>query len=442
MGQEALPMLAGVEAGSQGSRPTGFAGVHYCFSLRHAFEKKCWLYPRTDNCLLPHSISPQLSQHPLSFITNCSHLVRFSVEEAADHLSSWTPPTSTHFKMTDPNDTNSSEVAVGDPMVHRHLASYIETRTPGSYLPNPYPTSPSRFMSWQYIIDVLSHGDLDQLCRDPVCDTAYRSFAPGVRAQYDGIENYIRQVRLGWPAEKTVNTGPNMLDRPQKDPLLILSQLSSSGSPSGSGVSTPNGTKLPLEAVKETWPEKILPHPTQPGIVLRHFVADADADAEGGQSLVKTIPNDWPYGIPAGCTHWCVWSKLPILHPSLFSTPDTPFPESLREELYNCVTGDGIRGFAGFTPSSPTNPIYQWNAATIPEILGSYSQAKLAQLNQTGKEPEEVQLTKELVSQAHSWASRHVTRYIIKTWPEEKFETAWFCNPPELRTVPGLSHFQ
>ncbi|KAJ1034817.1 hypothetical protein NDA13_001071 [Ustilago tritici] len=333
------------------------------------------------------------------------------------------------------SDTNEQQPVI-DPMVQRHLPSYIETRTPGSYFPNPSPSSPSRFMSWQYIIDVLSHGDLDQLFRDPTCDTAYRAFAHGVRAQFDGIENYIRHVRLGWSVEKGGVTGPNMLDRPQKDPLSILSQLSSL---SGSGVSTPNGTRLPVEAVKETWPEKVVPHPTQPGIVLRHFVSDADIDGEAGESLVKTIPNDWPYGIPTGSTHWVVWSKLPILHPSLFSTPDTPFPEPLREELYNCVTGDGIRGFTGFIPTSPTNPTCNWGGRQIPEILGSYSQAKLAEQYQT--QGLAGRLTREEISKAHNWASKHVTEYIKKVWPEEKFETAWFCNPPLLRTVPGLSHF-
>lgn len=292
-------------------------------------------------------------------------------------------------------------------------------------------------MTWSYIISILSHGDLDQLFRDPICDSAYRSYAPVVREQYDGIENYIRQVRLGWPVEKPTNTGPNMLNRPQKDPSSILY-------PSGSGVNTPNGTRLPLEVIKETWPEKILPHPSKPGIVLRHFVSDADKVGPGGESLIKTIPNDWPYGIPAESSHWCVWSKLPILHRSLFSTADTPFPEHLREELYNCVTGDGIRGFTGFIPSSNTNPTYSFKGEEIPEVFGSYSQAKLAQRTKQSEQLGQAErgLTREMVSQAHNWASRQVIQYIKKLWPEEKFETAWFCNPPALRTVPGLSHFQ
>lgn len=341
-------------------------------------------------------------------------------------------------------DTQPPTLPERDVMVERHLPSYLDDRAPGSYFPNPSPDGPTKFMTWDYVIQVLSHGDLDQLFRDPVCDTAYRAFAPSARAKYNGIENYIRTVRLGWPAEElTGPVGPNMLDKPPKDPLSILN---SSASTPASGVNTPNGTRLPVEAVKETWPEKVLPHPTKRGIVLRHFVEDATSDGEFGESLVKTIPNDWPYGIPAGCSHWVVWSKLPILHPSLFATPDTPFPddEALREELYNCVTGDGIRGFTGFIPSSDQCPAHTSSDGTIeiPEVLGTYSQSKLAHLAETKPTFEQGILSKQLIAQAHAWASRHVTKYIEAIWPKDRFKTAWFCNPPNLRTVPGLSHFQ
>ena len=170
--------------------------------------------------------------------------------------------------------------------------------------------------------------------------------------------------------------------------------------------------------------------------MLRHFVDDADEDGEAGESLVKVIPNDWPYGIPAGSSHWVVWSKLPILHESLFSTSDTPFDEDLREQLYHCVTGDGIRGFTGFTPEhQPTHPSWKTGDQVV-EILGSYSQSKLQEQHGGAK------LTNQNISQAHAWASRYVNKYIEKVWPTDRFVTAWFCNPPSLRTVPGLSHFQ
>ncbi|KAI3482210.1 hypothetical protein L1887_55181 [Cichorium endivia] len=321
-----------------------------------------------------------------------------------------------------------------DVMVARHLPEYVDDRAAGSYFPNPDPGSSDRFMTWQYVVDVLSHGDLDQLFRDPVCDTAYRAFAPAARAKYDGLENYIRHVRLGWPTEeRTGPAPPNMLDRPQKDPTSILS--SGTSTPSGSGVQTPNGTLLPREAVKETWPEKVLPHPNRAGIVLRHFVADAESDTES--SLVKTIPNDWPYGIPAGSSHWVVWSKLPILHPSLFTTDDSPFDEALRDELYDCVTGRRHPRFHGLcTPPPRRTPHTRGGRCRFPRCSGRTHRPSCTIRHRAGR------LSKELVSQAHAWASRHVTQYIEAKWPPSRFQTAWFCNPPSLRTVPGLSHFQ
>ncbi|SNX85687.1 uncharacterized protein MEPE_04396 [Melanopsichium pennsylvanicum] len=348
--------------------------------------------------------------------------------------------------------SSSSPERIIDPMISKHFPGFLDTRLPGSFFPNPKHDAPSNFMTWPYIVQILSHGDLDQLFRDPVCDTAYRTFAPPVRKQYGGMENYIRTARLGWPAEvDSAPSGPNMLDKPPKDPLSIMSLASSaSGSfvsapgsrmstPTGR-VSTPNGTpRIPVEVIKETWPEKVLAHPNKPGIKLKHFVHDADIDGEHAECLVKTIPNDWPYGVPSGSSHWVVWSKLPILHPSLFENFETPFPVETRDDLYNCVTGDGIRGFTGFLPESDANPTYHFQGEVIPEVLGSYSQSKLAEASEKG---ELAGLSRESISRAHAWASREVTKYIEKVWPADRYQTAWFCNPPHLRTVPSLSHFQ
>lgn len=330
-------------------------------------------------------------------------------------------------------DTVPTVNAVKDELVSKHLTSYVDDRQPGSFFAHPPPpqhaSDPGKepFMSWDYVVSTLTHGDLDQLFRDPACDSAYRTFAPPVRAQYGGLENYIRQVRLGWPAEASpANLGPNMLDKPQKDVSTLLSG-------GGSGKSTPSGARTPLEKVKETWPEKTLPHPRNSAVALRHFVADAEVEDNPSESLVRVIPNDWPYGVPRGCTHWVVWSKLPVLHPSLFDA--SPFPHNLVETLYECVTGDGIRGFTGFTPSSDSNPVYSFQGKPIPQIVGSYSQSKLEHGGVEG-------LNREIISQAHAWASRQVVTYITAKWkPQDGFQTGWFCNPPNLRTVPGLSHF-
>ncbi|PWZ01893.1 hypothetical protein BCV70DRAFT_198174 [Testicularia cyperi] len=338
----------------------------------------------------------------------------------------------------------------------------VETRVPGSFHVVRDPSGEA-VMSWDYIVKILSEGDLDQLQRHKSCDDGYRAWAPPIKLQYGGLENYIRKTRLGWPAEQYKGPVlPSMLDRPQRDSSIPTGALG--GEPTGaktgavpaaSGACTPNGSR-----VVETWPEKTLPHPRNPDTVLRCFTGDLQ-DEDG---LTKTILNDWPYGIPADARHWVVWSKLPIIHPVLFQDPDTPFSQDLREELYDCVTGDGVRGFTGFA-SPPTAQNYTFPRLSsrngdddgeeqrIASIAGNVTRARLAAQNSAaeashanGASPHQphaaVEITEELASQAHYWAGRHIRQYVERRWPPHLgFQTAWFCNPPGLRTVPGLSHF-
>lgn len=322
-------------------------------------------------------------------------------------------------------------------------ASAADARIPGSYHV-VRDAEAEAVMSWQYICDTLSHGDLDELQRHKSCDDAYRAWAPSVKSQYGGLENYIRQTRLGWPAEQYTGPAlPNMLDRPQKTASLLdpasaaTTRPNGSAVPASSGACTPNGTK-----VVETWPEKTLPHPRKPDMQLKHFVADVEIPEDPSGSLVKTIYNDWPYGVPADARHWVVWCKLPIIHRSLFD--DTSFLDHVRqrgdpvaggdlvEQLYDCVTGDGGRGFTGFVPSGPTYTAV--DGSSIPEVNGNVTRSILTD-PASGVTPETASL-------AHHHAGRHIRQYITAKWPPQEYLTAWFCNPPGLRTVPGLSHFQ
>ena len=56
--------------------------------------------------------------------------------------------------------------------------------------------------------------------------------------------------------------------------------------------------------------------------------------------------------------------------------------------------------------------------------------------------PPTLESATDLAERAHAWAGRFVQAYVRRVWDEAQWETAWFCNPPHLRTVPGLSHFQ
>lgn len=118
--------------------------------------------------------------------------------------------------------------------------------------------------------------------------------------------------------------------------------------------------------------------------------------------------------------------KRPIIHPGLFETADTPFPPGPeRDALYAAILSDGIRGLTGAEGSDPPPP----------RVLG-YKTKEVLQRSMSETEAEE------MATSAHAWAGRFLERYVERRWNREMWETAWFCNPPHLRTVPGLSHFQ
>lgn len=101
-------------------------------------------------------------------------------------------------------------------MVARHLPEYVDDRAAGSYFPNPDPGSSDRFMTWQYVVDARTVIWISSSAI-PSATLPIAHLPLAVRAKYDGLENYIRHVRLGWPTEeRTGPAPPNMLDRPQK----------------------------------------------------------------------------------------------------------------------------------------------------------------------------------------------------------------------------------
>ncbi|PWN51473.1 hypothetical protein IE53DRAFT_313880 [Violaceomyces palustris] len=292
-----------------------------------------------------------------------------------------------------------------------------ETRQPGSFYTRK---DGEDCMTWDSILQVITKGDLDQLNRHPRCEEEYRLWSPSIRREWGCLENYIRVIRLGWGGVE---------DQAQ--------ELTPS-SPSPSDQTPP---------MAETWPEVVLPHPGREGTLLTHFVGDVDlassSSSSSSSSLVKVIENDWPYGIPQDCKHWVVWSKLAILHPNLFKTNDTPFQgDLLRQVLFEMVAREGARGLTGFEDDEATR-IYGTRPEWIPERWRSILEQKHG--GKEGEHDDEIrtlfqlkdQEVLRLTLQAHIWASRYMRSYVESIWSSDRFQTAWFCNPPHLRTVPG-----
>ncbi|EPQ30314.1 uncharacterized protein PFL1_02429 [Pseudozyma flocculosa PF-1] len=286
-------------------------------------------------------------------------------------------------------------------------------RASGSYYVRSTDPSLESLMTWVYIQSTVASGDLDDLFRAQRCEDEYRQWAVPIRKKWGGLEAYIRDVRLGWRPQQQVVDESDSLDADQKVRL------------------------------RETWPQAEMPHPDGSGTILRHFIDDprlADPGAsDDGEAVVKCIPNDWPYAVPDDVEHWVVWSKLPILHASLFSDPATPFPAATIPSVYSCVLNDGVRGCTGTSTELGAPRVYgNLTKRSTSLHLRNSAEAAVGTGEPSGG-PDGVTLDQS--AEGQRWASREISRFVRRMWAEERYETVFFCNPPHLRTVPGLSHF-
>jgi hypothetical protein len=145
----------------------------------------------------------------------------------------------------------------------------------------------------------------------------------------------------------------------------------------------------------------------------------------------RVIPNDWPYSgvcvcvssmavwrqitvepVPHDVEHWIIWSRVPIVSPS----------NDRIDKL-------GLWGFNGTLPERSQKPI-------LPERIPP-----------TQHEAEVME-----------GACQEIDKCVRARWPESRWESAWFMNPPvsnstrlqpltdldsthkPLQSVPGLAH--
>ncbi len=337
---------------------------------------------------------------------------------------------------------------------------------------------------------VCARESLGRLDRNPRCQQRYDDWAVAIREKYGGLEAYIKHYRLHW----------QQADRPDG---FEPGSSSSSSSGANGNASTTSGL-----SVNGSCGAGILD--VQDSATIAPTVAADGAAAEPSWKgwyhfhpsmplgeMIKILPNDWPYGIPRDCGHYVVWCRLPIIHPSLFATPDTPFaPGPSRDALYEAVSSDGIRGMIGidwdallqqpqqaddeegerekkrelyrvvgehtvallrkskeidtFTPA-PASPamtpkVVVEKSPTIPALnlasqaLKQTSHLSAPPLPRTASGSEREHAT-DLAERAQAWAGRYVDAYVRSVWPPEQgWELCWFANPPSLRTVPGIAH--
>jgi len=339
----------------------------------------------------------------------------------------------------------------------------------------PPPENPT---TWAHIKDVICRGNLDDLYRDPACERAYRAWSKPVKAEWGSLERFIRVKRLHWN------------DSQQPTVAVVASAAdASNGSAHQAGSRGPNA-----------------------------FFEDLD-----DESQVKMIPNHWPYNIPIGCRHWCVWSRKPITHISqlpdqhsgdgassiangsvapgspevtakrkehncsdaihlndgakLASAPHAqpvswPFPAMSRadqEELYAAVSHDGIRALvlpnvdlrAGPSVAAPVTGEYVLDffrrrpdlahsvdtAAALPPSLSIPASLSFGSAKEGGALVDEAEAPLEAAATraadaTMAYFSQHCFSFVLKTFPPKQgWRSVLFCNPPHLRTVPGLDHW-
>lgn len=116
---------------------------------------------------------------------------------------------------------------------------------------------------------------------------------------------------------------------------------------------------------------------------------------------------------------------------------------------------DGVRGLTGQSTTTSSKPKVVIGLGTVSSLLKPSNPISIPKDNQSSSDSpsskplsleedqdgEAEDKALELAALAHKHAGRFINDYVVKNWNEEDWQTAWFCNPPHLRTVPGLSHF-
>ncbi|KAH9980138.1 hypothetical protein BGW80DRAFT_1454671 [Lactifluus volemus] len=245
---------------------------------------------------------------------------------------------------------------------------------------------PSKF-TWEQLRTFVNSGDLGLLKRDKRLQQRYQRWTENIKAEYGNTANYLRKYRLQWGKADTLSKLPSRLFPPE---ITNMDGDINSG-------------KVPL--LDLGLPQ--IPPGTKP-----YFTADIPLH------LVSIIMNDWPYSVPSSVEHYLIWTVLPIFPPDL--------PPVIKPRLLQ----DGLWGFTGYTANSPPP-----SPSKLPTCLPALSDWGVTQASlirsPRGTADEEAALQQ---------AGSDVHKFIIATWKEQEWETAWFVNPPRLQSVPALAH--
>ena len=109
-----------------------------------------------------------------------------------------------------------------------------------------------------------------------------------------------------------------------------------------------------------------------------------------------------------------IWTVLPIL------------PHDLPSIVKGRLLQDGLWGFTGYTPDSPP-PSPSLLPTCLPALSDWHVKEESLIRTPRGTKEEEIAVRE---------AGLEVHKFVIATWREREWETAWFVNPP-VSTIPN-----
>ncbi|WVW78067.1 hypothetical protein I302_100018 [Kwoniella bestiolae CBS 10118] len=271
-----------------------------------------------------------------------------------------------------------------------HDASAEITGLPTQEELDAYP----KMFTWGELKDIIVSGKLECLMRNKQMQARYNTWIKGIKEKYGSTENYLRRGRLPFPQSAPEPT------------------FDSNGSSSS----------IPYEYLTY------------------------DSEKGFDESKYAVLTNDWPYNIPHGVRHFCVWSKVPVAHRSLVN--DDP-------SLWTKIEEEGLGGFTGILPfAAPVKPsedpscppsIPNGTSANFQRPLG-WGATELSDFNEDSWLAVDLkfggdEFRRGAGKQYVSKGGQEVQKMVEALWDVRGFECLWFVNPPRLQSVPGLSHF-
>ncbi len=180
-------------------------------------------------------------------------------------------------------------------------------------------------------------------------------------------------------------------------------------------------------------PEDEIDEDDEPDIFLKY-----DPAAGLDSSKYALLPNDWPYCVPYGVRHYCLWSRVPIAHPVLVD---------YDRGAWEKIEAEGLGGFTGVIPAFPPTRTQLPTPSPSPDEADKpVGRAGPAAAGEGGWYATDVEYAG---AEVRRWAGveyeaaggHEVANMVRGLFDPRGFETIWFVNPPRLQSVPGYAHF-